>query len=85
MVQQDLYYWPARSCDLRPLDFFLWGRLKDVVLKGRTIETREELQVATRQAFGAIRPVELINACNAVKKRCLLCIRKEEANFEHLL
>ena len=25
------YKWPPRSCDLTPLDFFLWGYVKDKV------------------------------------------------------
>ena len=25
------YNWPPRSCDLTPLDFFLWGYMKDKV------------------------------------------------------
>ena len=25
------YNWPPRSCDLTPLDFFLWGYVKDKV------------------------------------------------------
>ena len=25
------YNWPLRSCDLTPLDFFLWGYVKDKV------------------------------------------------------
>lgn len=76
--------WPARSCDLTPLDFFLWGRLKDLIFKGRAIETREELREATRQAFAVISPVELINSSNSVRRRCLLCIQQGGVQFEHL-
>ena len=39
-------HWPARSCDLTPLDFFLWGYLKDKVYvnKPRTIqELKDEI------------------------------------------
>ena len=25
------YNWPPRSCDLTPLDFFIWGYVKDKV------------------------------------------------------
>lgn len=34
------FNWPARSCDLTPLDFFLWGYVKSLVYenKPRTIE-----------------------------------------------
>ena len=63
--------WPARSCDLTPLDFFLWGRLKDLIFKRRHIQNRAQLEDATRQAFAAINPVELVNSCTSVQKRCL--------------
>ena len=29
------YNWPPRSCDLTPLDFFLWGYVKDKVYAAR--------------------------------------------------
>ena len=34
--------WPARSPDLTPLDFFLWGHAKSLVLE-TPVETAEEL------------------------------------------
>lgn len=77
--------WPARSCDITPLDFYLWGRLKDLIFHGRIIETREALEEATREAFRNISPIELLNACRSVRKRCLLCVEQQGSQFEHLL
>jgi hypothetical protein len=34
--------WPARSPDLNPLDFFVWGHLKTLVYK-TTVETEADL------------------------------------------
>jgi len=33
--------WPPRSCDLTPLDFFLWGFLKSKVYVNKPAITRE--------------------------------------------
>lgn len=32
--------WPARSLDLTPLDFFLWGEIKRLVYDGRTLSRK---------------------------------------------
>ena len=36
--------WPPRSCDLTPLDYFLWGYVKSVLYtdKPETIDTLED-------------------------------------------
>lgn len=31
------FNWPQRSCDLRPLDFFIWGYVKDNVYTNGSI------------------------------------------------
>lgn len=68
--------WPARSPDLTPPDFFLWGYLKDKVY-GRAPKTIPELKRAITEEFHDI-PQELITrACQSVKERCQLCIRIE--------
>lgn len=77
-------HWPARSPDLTPLDFFLWGRIKDLTYQQRP-NSREALEAALRHAFNLISPVELINAVNNVRKRCRLCLNQNGAQFEHLL
>lgn len=77
-------HWPPRSPDLTPCDFFLWGKLKDLVYRHQR-NTREELEAALRQAFRRITPVMLLNSANNVKKRCRLCINQNGRQFEHLL
>lgn len=53
--------WPPRSCDLTPLDFFLWGFLKSRVYadKPRTVEA---LKANIRREIAAIEP----HLCNQV-------------------
>ncbi|KZC14193.1 hypothetical protein WN55_06624, partial [Dufourea novaeangliae] len=36
--------WPARSPDLTPLDFFVWGTLKDKVYKEVPITNAQHMQ-----------------------------------------
>jgi hypothetical protein len=45
--------WPARSPDITPLDFFLWGYVKSIVF--RTPANRlDELKTRIRNAISAI-------------------------------
>ena len=46
--------WPARSPDLNPLDFHLWGHLKSIAY-ATSIEHAEILRNRTEQGFRQIR------------------------------
>lgn len=77
-------FWPPRSPDLTPLDFFLWGYLKDKVF--RTIpETLTEME--DRILANCLIPDEnmFANVRESFEKRILLCIHEEGKQFEHLL
>ena len=43
--------WPPRNCDLTPLDYYLWGAVKNLTYKPETIEA---LKDNTREAIGEI-------------------------------
>lgn len=76
--------WPARSPDLTPLDFWLWGYLQDRVyltvpqnvndLRNRIIETCREIP----NNF-------ILNATHGVIRRCLCCIEHDGNQFEQYL
>ena len=51
--------WPARSPDLTPMDFYLWGRLKDLIFK-LPMNSRQELEAAVVQGFASLTPLKLI-------------------------
>lgn len=70
---------PARSPDLTPMDFFLWGVLKDSVyrLKPRSLDA---LRKCIRDSFLAIDADICKTACRSVAIRLQDCI---EANGEH--
>lgn len=46
--------WPARSPDLNPLDFYLWGHLKTLVYNSQ-IDTVDELRLRILNAIETIR------------------------------
>lgn len=76
--------WPPRSPDLTPLDFFLWGYLKDKVF--RTIpETLQEME--DRIVENCLIPDEdMFNRVReSFEKRILMCMHESGKQFEHLL
>ena len=58
--------WPPRSCDLTPLDFFLWGYAKDRVYADKPL-TLEHLRTNIRQVVAEIPP----NVCQKVVENYL--------------
>ncbi|GFX51447.1 uncharacterized protein TNCV_3103801 [Trichonephila clavipes] len=47
--------WPPRSCDLTPLDYFLWGYAKSLVYADKP-KTRDHLEDNIRRVIADIRP-----------------------------
>ncbi|GFW39290.1 peroxidasin-like protein [Trichonephila clavipes] len=47
--------WPLRSCDLTPLDYFLWGYVKSLVYADKT-QTLDHLEDNIRRVIADIRP-----------------------------
>ncbi|GFU85532.1 putative DD41D transposase [Trichonephila clavipes] len=47
--------WPPRSCDLTPLDYFLWGYVKSLVYADKP-QTLEDLEDNIRRVIADIRP-----------------------------
>ncbi|GFW75858.1 uncharacterized protein TNCV_4430401 [Trichonephila clavipes] len=47
--------WPPRSCDLTPLDYFLWGYVKSLVYADKP-QTLDHLEDNIRCVIGDIRP-----------------------------
>lgn len=76
--------WSARSPDLNPLDFFLWGTVKQYLYRER-INSREELEERIIEAFATVTPEMLRNAQQSLIQRARLCIQCGGEHFEHLL
>ncbi|GFY32676.1 uncharacterized protein TNCV_4637821 [Trichonephila clavipes] len=47
--------WPTRSCDLTPLDYFLWGYVKSLVYADKP-QTLDPLEDNIRRVIADIRP-----------------------------
>lgn len=77
--------WPPRSPDLSPLDFFLWGCMKDHIYK--TVPANiEELRVRIITTLRShVRRRHVLRAVQNVNKRIRLCVQVEGDSFEHLL
>lgn len=75
--------WPPRSPDLNPLDFFLWGFIKDKVYQTPPINT-EDVRERIRAAVQLITPDMLQNVINSIPQRIELCLQTHGFQFEHL-
>ena len=74
--------WPARSPDLTPADFFLWGYLKNIVYKDRP-STLAELRSRIEQACAELETSMCKRTCRSVADRLKLCISAEGTHFEN--
>lgn len=76
-----LVLWPPRSPDLTPLDFFLWGILKEKVYQSRP-QSVQDLRQNIIQACAEIRPGQIKRTVKHMKKRCEKCIELNGALVE---
>ena len=74
--------WPARSPDMTPADFFLWGHLKHIVYS-KPCNDLETLKQNIILSFQELDICHIQNACKSVISRCRLCIDAEGGQFEH--
>jgi len=76
--------WPARSPDLNPLDFFLWGYCKEIIYK-QPPENVEELNDKLHHAIFSIEDEVMEKIGENLLKRMRACITMNGGHFEHLL
>jgi hypothetical protein len=76
--------WPARSPDLTPLDFYLWGHLKAQVYAEK-ITNVEHLRQCIIEACNAITPGIIKRVFLDWVKRLNLCIENNGGHIEHVL
>ena len=76
--------WPAHSPDLKPLDFYLWGTLKQQV-HNELLTTREDMQVRIASAVSAISSAEIQRAVLCTATRFQACMAANGQHFEHVL
>lgn len=75
--------YPPRSPDLTCMDFYLWGRLKDLVYTLRPT-TRDDMMQRIRNAVYSISGEEVLRAVDSFSSRVELCLENNGLQFEHL-
>lgn len=76
--------WPARSPDMTPLDFFLWGHIKNLVYKNRP-QNIEDLQQRIMHEISSIAPNILLDTLQNFVHRIHYCQEVNGGHFEHLI
>lgn len=78
--------WPARSPDLNPCDFWLWGHLKNIVY-AEPIPDVETLEQRIHAAFDTVRRQP--GCCERVRQNLLrrahACVEAHGNHFQHIL
>ncbi|CAG9786978.1 unnamed protein product [Diatraea saccharalis] len=79
--------WPPRSPDLTPLDFFLWGCVKEKVFN-RVCDSAEEMRARIVSAFETIRTSCIEDSTlmprlhEETRRRARICVEMNGAQFE---
>ncbi|RWS02164.1 uncharacterized protein B4U79_03946 [Dinothrombium tinctorium] len=82
-VSEDIF-WPPYSPDLNPCDFFLWGRLKDIVFAEEP-KTLSELKEKITLNLNKISLAECQRVIFNFNKRLNVCIKKEGKHFSNII
>lgn len=80
--------WPPRSPDLNPMDFYVWGFLKNLIYRPGLPEVQDvnELRQRVHEATEQLREGGAMRqACQSLLRRARLCLNCNGGNFEHLL
>ena len=77
--------WPARSPDISPNDFFLWGHLKNRIYKDKKYPNLDELKNAISAQCNRISVYQLANVRREFYDRLGYCLAVDGGIFEHLL
>jgi hypothetical protein len=72
--------WPTRSPDLNPLDFFLWGHLKEIIYS----YPPTALEDLSAKFHSAVANIDR-RAQVSIPRRAVACRQKYGGHFEHLL
>lgn len=76
--------WPPRSPDLTPLDFYLWGYVKEEVY-AIAPTNRDDMKNRIREAFRNIRIRTLQDVQQNFVRRLHLCLQEQGRTFEHII
>ena len=75
--------WSPHSMDLKPLDFYLWGYLKDRVY-GNNPQTIPDLKAAITAPIRAIPRETCGRVIENFARRIQMCLQRRGAHLEHI-
>lgn len=76
--------WPPKSPDITPMDFFLWGYVKNIV-HSTPVTTQADMRLRIANAFQAIPQEMLINTHRSYLRRLQLCVDQNGGHFEQFM
>ena len=74
--------WPPRSPDLTPMDFSVWGIVRESAFQVSPVDIND-LKQRIRIAFEQFTPDLCQRICRKVEERCGACIEAGGQQFEH--
>lgn len=80
----DTMQWPPRSPDITPLDFFLWGYIKNIVYRDQPV-SMQNLRDKITDAFGTVTADMLQNVQRNIVKRTQKCLDHNGEHFEQFM
>ncbi|KYN28572.1 hypothetical protein ALC57_02013 [Trachymyrmex cornetzi] len=83
-IHSTLQEWPPRSPDLTPMDFFVWGYIRDQVYDSLP-RNRNDLIQKIQTASEKITPIMLSKVRENLMRRIALCAEENGGHFEHVL
>ena len=76
--------WASHSPDLNPLDFFLWGHLKDQ-MSGEQFQTLNDLKSLVERLIRAVTPEQCEDTIQHFLLRMRRCVQRDGGHIEQLL
>ena len=76
--------WASHSPDLNPLDFFLWGYIKDQIV-GAQFQTTQDLKDRVALLLQAVTPEQCKNATDHFMMRAKKCFDRDGGHVEHVM
>ena len=85
VISRNGYYnWPPRSCNSTPLDFFLWGYVKDKAYADAPLSV-QELKEEIRAVIDEIEPQMCENVMGNFIKRAWSCKRSRGGHMNDIV
>ena len=76
--------WPPRSCDLTPLDYYLWGAVKDKCYADKS-DTIDALKDNIREAIGEIQLHTIDNVLKNWTDRIGHCVASRGSHLNEII